>query len=289
MRSAIGGEVQDFEGKVAVVTGAASGIGLGLARRFAQEGMQVVLADVEEPALGAAVLQLQQAEHQVIGVRTDVADPASVEALAKQTIDAFGKVHILCNNAGVGGGRGLLWESTLKDWQWVLGVNFWGVLHGIRTFLPIMLAQEEEGHVVNTASIAGLTVGAGIYGVTKHAVVSLSESLYMHLRMIQSNVNVSALCPGFVRTNISNSARNRPAELENENEAPLSAAQERIGAQMEQAIEGGLPPDQVAEIVLQGIRNEQFWILTTHEFDEAIRGRVEGILERRNPEIPRLL
>jgi NAD(P)-dependent dehydrogenase (short-subunit alcohol dehydrogenase family) len=280
--------MRDFEGKVAVVTGAASGIGLGLATRFAQEGMKVVLADVEEPALDAAVLQLQQAEHQVIGVRTDVSDPAAVEALAQQTIDEFGKVHILCNNAGVGGGRGLLWESSLKDWQWLVGVNFWGVLHGVRTFVPIMLAQGEEGHVVNTASLAGVTAGAGIYGVTKHAVVSLSESLYLHLRMIQAKVGVSALCPGFVRTKILDAARNRPAELQHENEEPLSEIEEMIRSGMEKAVQGGLPPAQVAEMVLDGVRNERFWILTTREFDEAIRGRMEGILQRSNPEMPQL-
>lgn len=280
--------MQEFEGKVAVVTGAASGIGLGLATRFAQEGMKVVLADVEAPALDAAVLQLQQAEHQVIGVRTDVSKPESVDELAQKALDAFGKVHIVCNNAGVGGGRGLLWESSLKDWQWLVNVNLWGVIHGIRTFVPIMLAQGEDAHVVNTASLAGITAGAGIYGVTKHAVVSLSESLYAHLRLIQSKIGVSALCPGFVRTNITDAARNRPPELQNENEPPPTPIEQAITAQMEQSIAGGLPTARVADIVLAGIRNEQFWILTTDEFDSAIRSRGEGILERRNPDLPQL-
>jgi NAD(P)-dependent dehydrogenase (short-subunit alcohol dehydrogenase family) len=280
--------MKDVAGKVAVVTGAASGIGLGLATRFAQEGMKVVLADVEEPALDAAVQQLTQAEHQVIGVRTDVSKPESVDELAQKTLDAYGKVHILCNNAGVGGGRGLLWESSLKDWQWIFGVNFWGVLHGVRTFLPIMLKQGEEAHVVNTASLAGITAGAGIYGVTKHAVVSLSESLYIHLRMIQSKIGVSALCPGFVRTNITSADRNRPPELRNENEPTLNAIEEMIRTRMRESIAGGIAPEEVAGFVVDAIRNEQFWIITTNEFDGALRSRGEGIVERRNPEMPAL-
>ncbi|HWC29553.1 MAG TPA: SDR family NAD(P)-dependent oxidoreductase, partial [Dehalococcoidia bacterium] len=180
--------MQNFEGKVAVVTSAASGIGRALAERFANEGMRVVLADVEEPALETAVRELTQAEHEVIGVQTDVSKRESVEELARQAIDAFGKVHVLCNNAGVGGGRGLLWEMTLNDWEWTFGVNFWGVLYGIRTFVPLMLSHGEEGHVVNTASMAGITPGGGPYGVTKHAVVALSEGLYLNLRMIQAKI-----------------------------------------------------------------------------------------------------
>jgi NAD(P)-dependent dehydrogenase (short-subunit alcohol dehydrogenase family) len=277
--------MQDFEGKIAVVTGAASGIGNALAERFARAGMKVVPADVEEPALEAAVRELKQREHDVIGVRTDVSSAESVEELARQTLAAYGKVHVLCNNAGVGGGRGLVWQSSLQDWQWLLGVNFWGVVHGIRAFLPIMLAQGEEGHVVNTASLAGLTAGSGIYGVTKHAVVSLSEALHLQLQLIQSKISVSALCPGFVRTNITNASRNRPAELQNEDEPPLDGVEEEIRAAMERAVQGGLAPAEVAEIVLDAIRKEQFWILTTDEFDGAVRGRVDGILARRNPEL----
>jgi len=280
--------MQDFEGKVAVVTGAASGIGRGLAERFAQEGMRVVLADVEAPALDAAVLELRRAEHQVIGVRTDVADPASVERLAQQALQAFGKVHIVCNNAGVAGGRGLIWESSLQDWRWLINVNLWGVVHGVRTFLPIMLGQDEPGHVVNTASAAGLLPGSGIYGVTKHAVVSLSETLYAHLQLIQAKVHASVLCPGFVRTNIPDAARNRPAELQNKNEPPLNPIEEAIRARIAQAFAAARPPAEVADIVLDAIREERFWITTTEDFDEAIRGRVDGILARSNP-VPGLL
>jgi NAD(P)-dependent dehydrogenase (short-subunit alcohol dehydrogenase family) len=281
--------MKDFEGKVAVVTGAASGIGLGMATRFAQEGMKVVLADVEQPALDAAVLQLQRAEHQVIGVHADVSDGKSVDALAKAALDAYGAVHVLCNNAGVGGGRGLLWESTMKDWQWVFGVNFWGVLHGIRTFVPIMLSQGEEGHIVNTASLAGLAPGSGIYAVTKHAVVSLTEALNANLRMIQSKIGVSCLCPGFVKTNILNAERNRPTEWSNEGaEAPLNPAEEMFRKYMEDSVAAGMAPEQVGDIVLQGIRDDRFWILTSEQFDTVVQMRMESILSRTNPAPPRL-
>jgi NAD(P)-dependent dehydrogenase (short-subunit alcohol dehydrogenase family) len=281
--------MQDLEGKVAVVTGAASGIGLGMATRFAQEGMKVVLADVEEPALQAAVTKLTQAEHQVIGVPTDVSKPESVDALAKNAVETYGKVHVLCNNAGVGGGRGLLWEASLKDWQWLINVNLWGVIHGMRAFVPAMLAHGEEAHVVNTASMAGITAGSGIYGVTKHAVVSLSESLYIQLRMVQSMMGVSVLCPGFVKTNIADASRNRPPELQNENEPPLNPIEVMIGERMRQAIAGGIAPEEVGGMVVDAVRNEKFWILTTNEFDSYIRARGEGILERSNPAMPGLL
>ncbi|MEX1255288.1 MAG: SDR family NAD(P)-dependent oxidoreductase [Dehalococcoidia bacterium] len=277
--------MQDFEGKVAVVTGGASGIGLGLATRFAEEGMKVVLADVEAPALEAAVTKLRQQEHDVLGVLTDVSIAESVEDLARKALEAYGKVHVLCNNAGVGGGRGPIWQSSFNDWQWVFGVNFWGVLHGIRTFVPIMLGHGEEGHVVNTASMAGLVSGAGIYGVTKHAVVSLSESLYLHLQMAQAKLGASVLCPGFVSTNIADAERNRPAELQNESGAPLSEFEQAIRDRMRGQISGGMPPEQVAGIVVEAIRAGQFWITTTDEFDEIVRTRMEGILERRNPEL----
>jgi NAD(P)-dependent dehydrogenase (short-subunit alcohol dehydrogenase family) len=278
--------MKDFEGKVAVVTGGASGIGLGLATRFAQEGMKVVLADVEERALDAAVLQLTQAEHNVIGVKTDVSSAESVEDLARKTLDAFGKVHVVCNNAGVAGGRGLAWQGTLNDWQWVMGVNFWGVLHGVRTFVPILLEQGEEGHIVNTSSLAGLMPGGGSYGASKHAVVSLSESLYLHLKMLQSKIGVSVLCPGFVSTNIADAERNRPTALLNPDEGPLDPIEQAIQDDIAGRIRSGRPPAEVAEIVLDAIRSEQFWITTTDEFDDILRSRMDGIMARTNPEMP---
>ncbi len=169
--------MQDLTGKVAVITGAASGIGYAMAERFARDGMRVVLADVEQPALDTAVAGLRSAGHEVMGVVTDVSSAEAVEQLAQRTLDAYGKVHVLCNNAGVSGGKGsyraIIWEASLKDWQWITGVNYWGVVHGIRIFVPLMLQHGEEGHVVNTSSQAGLAPGMGVYGATKHAVVSM--------------------------------------------------------------------------------------------------------------------
>jgi len=276
--------MDDFEGKVAVVTGGASGIGLGMATRFAEQGMRVVLADIEEPALEAAVARLRQQEHEVIGVLTDVSKAESVEALAERTLAAFGRVHVVCNNAGVGGsGFGVpIWEATLKDWQWTLGVNLWGVIHGVRVFVPIMLDQDEEGHIVNTASSAGLTQGSRVYGVSKHAVVALSESLYDGLRQRGAKVHVSVLCPGVINTRIMYGARNRPPELQNE--SPPSEQELRMRDRISKlAQETGMDPLQVGDIVLEAIRNEQFWVLTHDEFDDIIRTRMEDILARRNP------
>ena len=278
--------MQDFDRKVAVVTGGASGIGLGLATRFAQEGMKVVLADVEEGALEAAVTDLRRQELDVLGVLTDVSNEAAVQSLARQTIEAFGKVHVVCNNAGVGGGGGgMAWDWTMKDWQWVFGVNFWGVVHGIRTFLPIMIGQDEEGHVVNTASMAGLLPGAGIYGVTKHAVVAFSESLYGRLKMTNAKVGVSVLCPGFVSTNINASDRNRPAELRDAEERPLNEFEQMMRDMIRERVSAGMAPAEVAGIVLEAIRNDQFWITTTDEFDNAVRARHDSILARANPSL----
>jgi len=276
--------MREFAGKVAVVTGGASGIGLGLATRFAQEGMKVVLADIEEPVLEAAVTRLRQQELDVLGVVTDVSKAESVEALARETLAAYGKVHVLCNNAGVGGPTGLIWDMTVKDWQWTLGVNLWGVVHGVRTFLPIMLAQDEEGHVINTASMAGLTTGSRVYSVTKHAVVVLSEALYTGLRESGAKVHASVLCPGIINTRIMYSVRNRPPELQNTPGAPLTERErERQERVAKLSREEGMEPAQVADIVVEAIKNEQFWILTHDYYDDQVRRRMEDILARNNP------
>lgn len=203
--------MKHFAGKVAVVTGAASGIGRALAERFAREGMSVVLADVEAPALDQAVRDVRAAGGEATGVVTDVSRWESVRALADRAFGAYGKVHVLCNNAGVEGYLdGALWEATDKDWQWTMGVNFWGVVHGIRAFLPVMLAQDEEGHVVNTGSTMGVVRGANMYGIAKHAVVSLTETLYGELRQREAKVGASVLCPGMVHTRLFQGSRNRP-------------------------------------------------------------------------------
>ena len=209
--------MKEFKGKVAVITGGASGIGRAIADRCVQEGINVVLADIEEASLATAEEELKAAGANVLAVRTDVSKRAEVERLARQSFDAFGQVHLLFNNAGVAAG-GAPWEATWNDWEWVMGVNLWGVLYGVKVFTPLMLAQNTECHIVNTSSAAGLIVGSGSapYAVTKHAVVALSESMYLALEQRKSLVKVSVLCPGVVRTNIFNVERNRPPELRNE-------------------------------------------------------------------------
>jgi len=276
--------MRDFAGRVAVVTGAASGIGLGLATRFAQEGMRVVLADVEALALDKACDGLHAQGFDVLGMRTDVSQAESVEELAQRTLAHFGGVHVLCNNAGVGGGFSKVWEATLKDWEWVLGVNLWGVIHGVRTFVPIMLSQGSEGHIVNTASIAGLVPGIRAYSFTKHGVVALSEALYNNLAQTNSHIGVSVLCPGLIDTRIMYAFRNRPARLLNTPGVQVTdrelARAERVG---NMASELGLAPDVVARIVVDAIRKDEFYILTHTRFDETVRTRAEDILQRRKP------
>lgn len=278
--------MRDFDGKVAVVTGAASGIGLGLAERFAAEGMKVVLADVEQEALDAAVQSLRREERDVIGVRTDVSDAASVEALAKQTVATYGGVHVLCNNAGVATGAPNVWEYTLDDWQWVMGVNVMGVVHGLRAFVPLMLAGGEEGHIVNTASVWGLVPrGGALYGVSKFAVVRLTEGLYYDLQAQGAKIGCSVLCPGAVATKIALSHRNRPgavAEGEPDAEAERAEATRR-GEVISRWQEIGMPPSEVAGLVFDAIRDEQFYILTHPGVLDGVRVRMEDMLEGRNP------
>ncbi len=279
--------MQDFEGKVAVVTGGASGIGLAMATRFAQEGMKIVLGDIEQPALEAAVAGLRQQEFEVQGVVTDVADAASVENLARETIERFGKVHIVCNNAGVGGSRAArVWDATLDDWEWAMGVNLWGVVHGIRAFVPIMLAQNEEGHVVNTASVAGLVQGNRVYSVTKHAVVALTEALYDGLMLEGGKVGASVLCPGLYFTNLSTAERNRPETLnERPGEEKTTGSDPTVADRARQLRDRlGREPDDLAERVLQAVKDNQFYIITHDEYDDVIRERMENILTRRNPD-----
>ncbi|MGH2363968.1 MAG: SDR family NAD(P)-dependent oxidoreductase [Chloroflexota bacterium] len=272
-------------GQVAVVTGGASGIGLGLSTRFAEAGLKVVLADVEQPALDTAVHTLAARGYEVLGVETDVSSAESVQALADAALERFGAVHVLCNNAGVGGLFTIpLWETSLKDWQWTLGVNLWGVVHGVRTFVPLMLRQGTEAHVVNTSSIGGLTPGSRIYGVTKHAVVALSEALYLNLRQAQARIGVSVLCPNSVRTNMPYAYRNRPPRLLDEGNAPPPPAERRASERVYQrAMETGKDPLEVADLVLRAIRDEQFWILTEDSSNADILQRADDVVHRRNP------
>jgi NAD(P)-dependent dehydrogenase (short-subunit alcohol dehydrogenase family) len=283
--------MHDFRGKVAVVTGAASGIGRALAEKSVLEGMKVVLADVEERALEQTAEELHASGAQVLAVRTDVSQADAVEALAQKTFDTYGAVHLLFNNAGVIIADTTVWKSSLADWQWVLGVNLWGVIHGIHSFVPRMLAQDSEGHIVNTSSGHGLisSAGAGIYRVSKHGVVTLSETLALELAARGAKLKASVLCPGFVNTAIMDAARNRPQALANapaeQHMSPKAAALAAARAQASrQLIQAGLAPSQVADLVFDAIRREQFYILTQPELDRVgVQLRMDDILEERMP------
>ncbi len=274
--------MKEFRGRVAVVTGAASGIGRALAACFAGEGMRVVLADVEPDALATAARELQQSGCEVLAVVTDVSRADQVEALARRTLDAFGAVHIVCNNAGVFTG-GLSWEAPLADYEWVLGVNVWGVIHGIRSFVPILLAQGGEGHVVNTASMAALTTlpYAGIYHMSKHAVLALSESLHHELALRGSQVRVSALCPELVATRIDTAERNRPAHLRSEPGA--GPERELVQQAIKAGVAGGTPPARIAERVLDAIREGRFYVLSEDAWRRSSEVRCEDVRLGRNP------
>jgi NAD(P)-dependent dehydrogenase (short-subunit alcohol dehydrogenase family) len=278
--------MKEFREKVAVVTGAASGIGRAMAERFAAEAMKVVLADIEQQTLAETEREMKAAGATVLAVPTDVSKVTDVEALAKKSIDAFGAVHVLCNNAGVAPPAGMAWEPTLDDWKWGLGVNLWGVIHGIRLFVPIMLRQDTEGHIVNTASIAGLvsTPWSPIYHVTKHAAVTLSETLHHGLVQSGAKLRVSVLCPAWVNTRIMDADRNRPAELRNDPpEATTSPQRAAVEQAVRQLLATGLTSEQVADHVFAAIRDEKFYILTHPEWKDRVRTRMEDILEERNP------
>ncbi len=268
--------MEDFRGKTAVITGAASGIGRALAERFAELDMKLVLADVEAPRLTEVAAALEGQGAQVLPVVTDVSSTTSVQALAAAAHDAFGHVHLLCNNAGVGGGGPIASLST-GDWQWVLGVNLWGVINGLSAFLPSMLASGEEGHIVNTASIAGLVAGPmnAPYNASKFAVVAISEGLHAELAMTGARIGVSVLCPGFVRTDIINAARNRPPELAGgEPVEPPPGLVDMLRAQFE----AGTPPAQVAELVDLAVRDRRLYVFTDREHIPAVEVRTQAIL-----------
>ncbi len=282
--------MKEFKDKVAVITGAASGIGFGLAERCAQEGMKVVLADVEEGAMEKAEKEIKAMGVNTLAVKTDVSKANDVEALAKKTLDAFGAVHLLCNNAGVAGGPSTAWQTTLLDWKWVLGVNLWGVIYGIHFFVPIMIKQNTECHIVNTASVAGLvaSTGADAYLVSKHGVVALSEVLYRELEQEGHEVGISVLCPGIINTNILEAERNRPPELKNApGEEPGDMSDPKVLEMLQtyrEIFKKGMPPQQVADIVFSAIREKKFYILPNADpYRPLIRARVEDVLQERNP------
>ena len=274
--------MKEFEGKTAVITGAASGIGKALAERFAKEKMQVVLADIEEEALEKSVENLRQYQHRVIGVKTDVLVEESIKELFAKATEEYGNVHILCNNAGIGANSGnkAIWEIESHDWDWVMGVNYQGVLQGIQTFLPHMIEHGEDGHVVTTVSMAGLLPGAGTYGVSKHAVMALTEALSRDLINRNTKINASVLCPGFVDTNIDKSERNRPNHLGETPEVVPEMGAEIMSAMLRQ----GKKPEEIADIVLDGIKENIFYILSHPAWDDTLRSHFDNILSRKEIE-----
>lgn len=266
--------MENLDGRVAVITGAASGIGLAMAHRFAAEGMKLVLSDVEPDALAAAVAGLP-AGTTVVSTLCDVSKGEQVEALRDVALAAFGAVHLVCNNAGVGGG-GAMTELDLTDWEWVIGVNLWGVIHGVRVFLPL-LTEQGEGHIVNTASVAGLFAAPfmGAYNVSKYGVVALSETLFNELAMAHPGVHVSVLCPSWVKTNIANSARNHPGG------PPEDAS--AIAEVIETFISKGIEPADVADKVAEAVKVNRFWIITHEDTPAAVTQRMRSILDDGTP------
>ena len=272
--------MKDLQGKVAVITGGASGIGRAVADQAAAVGMKIVLGDIEEGPLKEAVNELTGQGAEALGVVTDVADAASVRALRDQALDRFGAVHLVHNNAGIGLG-GPIWEVSEEDWRWILGVNLWGVINGVATFVPTLIEQG-EGHVVNTASVAGLIAAPflGPYNATKQAVVAISETLFKDLQAVGAPVGVSVLCPGFVQTRIAESERNRPEWAAADHEVP--GVQEVQGV-IQNLVDSGIAPTTVANRVIDAVRANTFYILTHPELDAAITTRFEDILQRRPP------
>jgi NAD(P)-dependent dehydrogenase (short-subunit alcohol dehydrogenase family) len=272
----MGSTMRELAGKTAFVTGGASGIGLALGRAFAEAGMKVMLADVEAEALDHALQSLKNHGNQVQGVRCDVADPDSVARAAQATFDAFGNVHVVCNNAGVAAGGGID-NISIDNWRWVVDVNLMGVVYGIRSFLPHMLTHREGGHIVNTASMAGMINGMGFspYAATKFAVVSMSEGLAMQLQ--PQGIGVSVLCPEFVRTRIGESGRNRPARYGESPQLDPASPAAQVVAEIARRLEAGIDPGEVAQKVLEAIRNEQLYIFTHPNMRQGVDGRFAAI------------
>jgi NAD(P)-dependent dehydrogenase (short-subunit alcohol dehydrogenase family) len=276
--------MQKLDGRCAWITGAASGIGLSLAKRLASERMKLVLVDIESGPLAEAEAALRASGVETLAIRADVSSEAEMAAAAKQALDRFGLVHLIVNNAGVGGGGGPMWKLSESDWKWAVDVNLYGVIHGIRFLLPALVDSGEEGHVVNTASIAGLTSTPfmGPYTATKHAVVSLSECLAKELELVKSQVGVSVLCPGFVKTRIAQSHRNRPGEPQRVDDNPVA---QKFGAVLQQLVDAGQPVEKVADAVVDAVRARHFYILTHPEMKPAIEHRMRQILDEQQPGI----
>jgi NAD(P)-dependent dehydrogenase (short-subunit alcohol dehydrogenase family) len=278
--------MKELKGKVAAVTGAASGLGRSMALAFAAEGMDVALADVDQANLGPVEDAVQAKGVRAITLRVDVSQADQVEAFRDQTLTRLGAIHVVCNNAGVSP-LGAVWENTPADWQWILGVNLWGVINGVHAFTRYLIAQN-EGHIVNTASVSGLIAppGSGAYNATKHAVVALSESLHHDLRERNSAVGVSVLCPAYVPTGIVDSERSRPEKYQNPPHEPSPEFLAKRAMLRKAVASGKLSADQIAQAVIAAIQEDRFYILTHPNIAGAIRSRMQDILQGRAPKNP---
>jgi len=276
--------MKDFNGKTAVITGGASGIGRAMGELFAQQGMNIVLADIEQAPLDQTVADLQARGYHCEGVLTDVSKADQVEHLAETAMESFGGIHIACNNAGVFAG-GLLWEESLADYQWQMDVNIWGVVNGIRSFVPRMRQQEADCHIVNTASMAALTAMpySGIYHMTKHAVLAVSESLYHELAFHVPNVKVSVLCPEAINTGIAAAERNRPEQYRRDGDIVESGERSLVMGALADSVAAGIGPEVMAQRVLEAIRQGQFYILSEDAWRQAAHTRLDDIRAGRNP------
>lgn len=276
--------MKELRGKVAVITGGASGIGLAMARDFGREGMKLVIADIQQDALDAAVAGLAADGVEAVGVRTDVSDFASVEALAQATLEAFGKAHVVVNNAGVSI-TGPIWKMSLDDWRWVYDVNFWGVVHGIRAFVPILIEQGEEAHVINTASLASFS-GTGEhapYCSSKAAVLSISQSLYSELAAWNTKVGVSVVCPGMVATQIHKSNRNRPTGDRPWSDREWNNPDHVKGSEVFQG--RGVAPEEIARLTLQALKDNRFYVFNGEHWPELLRRNYESQRRAENPQV----
>jgi len=289
-------DMTNLLGKTAVLTGAANGIGLAAAERFLKAGMKVVIADIDANSIDIQVSRLKAEGYPVEGKVTDVTNESSVRELAEFAMNKFGNIHILCNNAGIGGGAAddkSLWEASISDWKWVLDINVWGVIHGIRVFTPLMLAHGQEGHIINTASKAGLIFGTSLYSTSKHTVIALTEALYAQLKQVNSKLAVSVLCPGAVNTNLnSNSNRIRPVDkkysesLSNQDnliqsENFMSTYQSTVQTRMA----SGKEPSEIAEMLMQGLENGDFYIMPSRLEDAVVDERYKNIQTRKIEDI----
>ena len=271
--------MREFADKTAVITGGASGIGFALAQLCVERRMNIVLADIEKEALASATQHFEDEQGNVLGLKTDVSNKKSVEALFDQATSRFGKIHLLFNNAGVvnGGSPPPIWNLPREDWAWVMGVNLMGVLNGIQTFTPHMIEHGEEGHIVNTSSIAAFIPGAGPYGVSKSGVVMLSETLALDLKKAKAEIGASVICPGWTNTKISDSERNRPKELKS------ASNPEGLGLGMNSILEAGKSPEKLAEQVFESIENDRFYIFPHQGWDYLLTEHTEAMLRREGP------